>query len=340
MVAQNGTGTTEGNDRTFKTRSAADRDDGPGDRNRPRLRDPERDGQPERAGNQILLQLRDDEAYGQKTAETTVPAGQSNVAASKLVLRARTRNRIPLPDRREKLRTGGEVKGADRTFTTTGGPVATTGQASEIGETTATVKGVVNPQGQTTKYFFNYGTTTAYGQKTSETSVGTGTTDVNASAQLTGLAPGTAYHFQLVAKSAGGDNQRLRTRPSRPNPLLRLPPTTAAPGANSDPGADTGTLPDPTRHQDHDQAGGEDAAIGRRRSSSAPRSPDPASSAASTQAVQGMPLALHRALAEAGQAQDPGQSHGERPDRAGAGVLQLQGGRREVGASGRRSRRR
>ena len=98
------------------------------------------------------------------------------------------------------------------------------------------MKGVVNPQGQTTKYFFNYGTTTAYGQKTSETSVGAGTADVNASAQLTGLAPGTAYHFQLVAKSAGGETKGLDgtfTTESTPPPPPPPPPRRA----DSDPHA-------------------------------------------------------------------------------------------------------
>ena len=90
------------------------------------------------------------------------------------------------------------------------------------------MKGVVNPQGQATKYFFNYGTTASYGQKTSETSVGAGTADVNASSQLTGLAPGTAYHFQLVAKSAGGTTSGLDgtfTTESTPPPPPPPPPT-------------------------------------------------------------------------------------------------------------------
>ena len=60
----------------------------------------------------------------------------------------------------------GEVERPDQSFTTSGGPIATTGQATGVTETAATLAGVVNPQGQQTSYFFNYGTTTAYGQKT------------------------------------------------------------------------------------------------------------------------------------------------------------------------------
>jgi hypothetical protein len=53
-------------------------------------------------------------------------------------------------------------------------------------------------------YHFQYGTTSDYGHSTSETSAGAGTTPVSATAQLSGLTPGTTYHFRVVATSAGG----------------------------------------------------------------------------------------------------------------------------------------
>jgi len=106
---------------------------------------------------------------------------------------------------------GGTSVGSDQTFATTGTapapstpPTATTGAASNVGQTGATVNGTVNPAGQATTDYFEYGPTTNYGYETSATSGGSGTTDEPASANLTGLASATTYHYRLVAVSPGG----------------------------------------------------------------------------------------------------------------------------------------
>jgi hypothetical protein len=83
-------------------------------------------------------------------------------------------------------------------------PSATTGSATGVTTSTATLNGVVNPQRATTSYHFDYGTTTAYGTTTPATGAGAGTADVGAAAPLAGLAAGTTYHFRLVASNALG----------------------------------------------------------------------------------------------------------------------------------------
>ncbi len=83
-------------------------------------------------------------------------------------------------------------------------PSATTGAVTSIGATTATITGTVNPNGTTTNWYFQYGTTTSYGTKTASINDGSGTTDSNVSASITGLTPGTTYHYQLVATSTAG----------------------------------------------------------------------------------------------------------------------------------------
>lgn len=88
------------------------------------------------------------------------------------------------------------------TVTTPGAPIATTGAASGVGETAATLQGSVNPQGNATTYFFEYGTTTAYGTHTSEESAGAGSAAKAVSAPLGALTPGTTYHYRLVAKNS------------------------------------------------------------------------------------------------------------------------------------------
>ena len=83
-------------------------------------------------------------------------------------------------------------------------PTAITGPVSAVGTTSATASGTVNPNGQSTTWYFEYGASTSYGKKTSSKSAGSGTANVQVSGTLMGLTPGTTYHYRLVATSGGG----------------------------------------------------------------------------------------------------------------------------------------
>jgi RHS repeat-associated protein len=85
-------------------------------------------------------------------------------------------------------------------------PSATTEAATSVGETTATLKGLVNPNGAEAKYQFEYGTTTSYGTKVPATaeSVGSGTTNVAVSKAISGLTGNTTYHYRVSATNASG----------------------------------------------------------------------------------------------------------------------------------------
>ncbi len=85
-------------------------------------------------------------------------------------------------------------------------PSATTEAATSIGETTATLKGQVNPNGSATTYQFEYGTTTSYGTKvpTTAESVGSGTSNVAVSKGISGLKGNTLYHYRVSATNASG----------------------------------------------------------------------------------------------------------------------------------------
>jgi hypothetical protein len=76
--------------------------------------------------------------------------------------------------------------------------------ASALAETSATLNGAVDPEGQPVSVCrFEYGTTEAYGQSAPcEQSVGEGFKPVAVSAQLTGLSPNTVYHFRVAAANA------------------------------------------------------------------------------------------------------------------------------------------
>ncbi len=95
----------------------------------------------------------------------------------------------------------GIATGADMFFTTWIPPTVTTNNATSITINSATVSGNLTFLGSATtaNVSFEYGTTTSYGSNTTaEAKMSTGTFSAN----LTGLSPGTTYHFR--AKADGG----------------------------------------------------------------------------------------------------------------------------------------
>ena len=79
-----------------------------------------------------------------------------------------------------------------------------TSAASSIGSSSAVLNGRVDPNRRPTTYFFEYGTTTSYGTKTSSSGAGSGSNATNVSKTVSGLTAGTTYHFRLVATSDAG----------------------------------------------------------------------------------------------------------------------------------------
>jgi hypothetical protein len=102
-------------------------------------------------------------------------------------------------------------------------PSVTPGRATDITKNSATLNGSVNPNGSdATDCHFDYGTTTSYGSQApcSPAAPIRGTDDVVVRAAVTGLTPGTTYHYRLVATNAGGTSRTgdvtFRTTPVRP----------------------------------------------------------------------------------------------------------------------------
>lgn len=98
-------------------------------------------------------------------------------------------------------------------------PDVTTGQASSVGTTSATLNGTVNPDGlQVTECKFEYVVVGEYQQNASnpyvaghtvpcEETVGGGSAPVAVHAEVSGLQEGVFYHFRLVAGNANGQSQ-------------------------------------------------------------------------------------------------------------------------------------
>jgi hypothetical protein len=68
----------------------------------------------------------------------------------------------------------------------------------------ATLRGDLNPHGQATNYYFQYGKTGGYGAQTPLAPAGSGTTSIKVSQQIGGLESLTTYHYRLVATSPAG----------------------------------------------------------------------------------------------------------------------------------------
>jgi hypothetical protein len=107
-------------------------------------------------------------------------------------------------------------------------PQAITGTASSLSDVSANLNGSVITQGQATDYYFQYGTTTAYG---TDTATDTISADASVTAVISGLVAGSTYHFRLVATSNEGTgfgvDQTFQTNAS--TPAQSIP--TSAPGA-------------------------------------------------------------------------------------------------------------
>jgi hypothetical protein len=97
----------------------------------------------------------------------------------------------------------GSTVGPDQTFTTPGPPAVGEFTASAITGTSAILGAQVNPGFSPTSYHFDYGTSNAYGSGTPVSALaGVESSNYPATAALTGLAPGTIYHYRVVATNA------------------------------------------------------------------------------------------------------------------------------------------
>jgi phosphodiesterase/alkaline phosphatase D-like protein len=62
----------------------------------------------------------------------------------------------------------------------------------------------VNSRGSSTTYWFEWGTTTGYGNQTSSQSLPGDYATRNVNAPLSGLSPNTTYHYRVCAQNAQG----------------------------------------------------------------------------------------------------------------------------------------
>jgi hypothetical protein len=142
-------------------------------------------------------------SYGTKTPSHSVGSGTTPVGVFAPISGLQTGRTYHF--RLVATSDGGTSLGADATFATgAGAPTVTTQSATSVSVSSATLQGSVNPNGEPTSWYFEYGTSTSYGTKTSVRSGGSGTRATNVSVSVSGLAAGATYHFRLVASNSTG----------------------------------------------------------------------------------------------------------------------------------------
>jgi DNA-binding beta-propeller fold protein YncE len=121
---------------------------------------------------------------------------------------------------------GGTSYGEDQAFKTSAlAPSLASESVSAVEQTSAILNAGINPNNQDTTYHFQFGPTTAYGTvlPAPDADIGSVYANVVVGQQLTGLSPGTTYHFRVVATNASspaggtaGPDQTFTTPPLQP----------------------------------------------------------------------------------------------------------------------------
>jgi hypothetical protein len=81
-------------------------------------------------------------------------------------------------------------------------PSVTTQSASLTLHSSASLNGLVNPNGVATTAYFDFGATTNFGSRTAVTNLGAGSTPVAVSAALNNLSPNTTYFYRAVGSNS------------------------------------------------------------------------------------------------------------------------------------------
>jgi hypothetical protein len=193
-------------------------------------------------------------SYGSEATGSSTAAGLVKVSAPITGLAADTPDHDELTPGLYHFRitaTGpaGTTVGADRTFLTDppDAPSISAVEASGLSTTGATLSASVNPNLGSTIYLFEYGTTTSYGSNTPSLVVDDDDTEHAVSQGISGLAPGTTYHFRAVASNFGGTTlgeDHVFTTPALP---VEIPTPTTPSTTSSNSGSGGGEVAPPKK---------------------------------------------------------------------------------------------
>ena len=163
LIATSDAGAVTGADQAFTTQSAPAVVDRPGDRRRPDLGDARRHGEPERPLDVVVRRVRHEHLV--RVEDLVASAGSGTATLAVVATVSNLRPARPTTTASSRRARSGRRRGADATFTTTGGPSVATGPVSfaTLSLSSARVNGTVNPRGLETTWWFEYGRTRATG---------------------------------------------------------------------------------------------------------------------------------------------------------------------------------
>jgi hypothetical protein len=202
LVAASDAGTTRGADATFVTSSAPSATTDDASSIAPTSARLNGTVTPNGLATSWYFQYGTTTSYGSKTG--THSAGSGTTAQKVSVAVSGLKRTTVYHFRIVASNSGGSTVGSDRTFSTSLPPAVQTGAAQSVGVAGATLTGSVDPRGRATKWWFEFGTSTKYGSKTTTKNAGSGSGAQNLSVAVTGLKAATGYHFRLVATSDAG----------------------------------------------------------------------------------------------------------------------------------------
>ncbi len=146
-------------------------------------------------------------AYGSKTEEGSAGSGFGDVSVGPQAL-VELQPETIYHYRLVATNEAGSEPGPDYTFTTATRtfPLVSTGVASGVTQTGASISGAVDPQCIETSYAFEIGTDTGYSGAKVFGDVGHGEGAEPITVALQDLAPGTTYHYRLTASNLYGSS--------------------------------------------------------------------------------------------------------------------------------------
>lgn len=114
-------------------------------------------------------------------------------------------------------------------------PTVETNTSAVVSNSTAVVTGRVTPNGAPTAYWYEYGLSTALGQRTNAQSIGSGFGAIPSPGYITGLSANTTYYIRLSAEnSVGTVNGTTYSFKTNTNP----PPQGSAPAVGTQAASD------------------------------------------------------------------------------------------------------
>lgn len=166
---------------------------------------------PNRGVTTVYFEYGTSTSYGQVTSSQVITGGTSPVSITAAITGLSAGETYQY--RAVATNSAGTTEGSNVSFTATVGgggdttPVATTSLPTNLTDTTATLNGAIDRKGESASYYFEYGTTTSYGQRTPTRITFPGSSAYPVSEEITGLTAKTGYQFRLVVSSIGGSAQ-------------------------------------------------------------------------------------------------------------------------------------